>query len=115
MLDPAGKPVKRNFVHINDLVDSMILAMDHPNARQLTFNVCMDEPVDYGQVAEYLWRTRGMPSIEIKTAYYSTWLDNNKAKFLLGWRPRFDLTRLIEDAWSYQRGETDLRHVWYPG
>jgi nucleoside-diphosphate-sugar epimerase len=115
MLDPAGKPVKRNFVHINDLVDSMILAMDHPNARQQTLNVCMDEPVDYGQVAEYLWRTRRMPSIDIKTAYYSTWLDNNKAKFLLGWRPRFDLTRLIEDAWSYQRSETDPRHVWYPG
>ncbi|UWZ84052.1 NAD-dependent epimerase/dehydratase family protein [Occallatibacter riparius] len=115
MVDPLGKPVKRNFVHVSDLVDCMILAMDHPNARQQTFNICMDEPVDYGQVAEYLWNTRSMPSIVIKTEYWSTWLDNSKAKFLLGWRPRFDLARLIEDAWSYQRSETDPRHVWYPG
>jgi len=115
MLDPDDKPVKRSFVHVDDLIESMILAMDHPNARQHAFNICMDEPVDYGQVAEYLWSTRRMPAMEIKTAYHSTWLDNNKAKLLLGWRPRFDLARLIEDAWSYQRAETDLRHVWYPG
>ena len=115
MLDPAGRPVKRNFVHVSDLVDCMILALDHPGARQQTFNICMDEPVDYGHVADYLRETRGFPSIKITTAYWSTWLDNNKAKFLLGWRPRFDLRRLIEEAWSYQRSEADPRKVWYPG
>ena len=115
MLDPAGRPVKRNFVHVSDLVDCMILALDHPGARQQTFNICMDEPVDYGHVADYLRETRGFPCIKITTAYWSTWLDNNKAKFLLGWRPRFDLRRLIEEAWSYQRSEADPRKVWYPG
>ena len=115
MLDPDGKPVKRNFVHVSDLVGSIVLAMDHPNARQQTFNICMDEPVDYGKVAEYLWKRRRLPSVEIKTAYSSTWLDNSKAKFLLGWRPRYDLERLIEEAWSYHRSEMELRHVWYPG
>jgi UDP-glucose 4-epimerase len=115
MLDPDGKPVKRNFVHVSDLVDSMVLAMDHPASRQQTFNICMDEPVDYRQVADYLFETRGMPSVEIKTPYWSTWLDNSKAKFLLGWRPRFDLKRLIDEAWAYQRSETDPRRVWYPG
>jgi UDP-glucose 4-epimerase len=115
MLDPNGDSVKRNFVHISDLVESMVLALDHPKARQQTFNICMDEPVDYRQVADYLRETRGFPSTEITTPYWSTWLDNSKAKFLLGWRPRFDLTRLIEEAWSYRRGETDPRKVWYPG
>jgi UDP-glucose 4-epimerase len=56
-----------------------------------------------------------MPSVEIATPYWSTWLDNSKAKFLLGWRPRFDLKRLIDEAWSYQRSEADPRKVWYPG
>lgn len=115
MLDPASKPVKRNFVHVNDLVDGMVLALDHPKARRQTFNICMDEPVDYRQVADYLRETRGIPSVEIKTPYWSTWLDNNKAKFFLGWRPRYDLRRLIEEAWSYQRNESDPRKIWYPG
>src|SRR5450631_2627253 len=109
MLDPHGTPIKRNFVHVDDLVNSMMLAMDHPRARQQTFNICMDEPVDYRQVADYLRETRGMPAVEVRTPYWSTWLDNNKAKFLLGWRPQFDLPKLVEEAWSYQRSEDDPR------
>jgi len=115
MLDPEGKPIKRNFVHVSDLAASMVLALDHPKARQQTFNICMDEPVDYGQVADYLRETRGMPGIEIKTSFWSTWLDNNKAKFLLGWRPKYDLKRLIDEAWSYERSSDEPRRVWYPG
>jgi UDP-glucose 4-epimerase len=115
MLDPLGQPVKRNFVHVSDLVEAMVLALDHPKAQHQTFNICMDEPVDYRQVADYLRDTRGMPAIEIKTPYWSTWLDNTKAKFLLGWRSRFEWKRLIEEAWSYQRSATDPRKVWYPG
>ena len=115
MLDPNGAPVKRNFVHLSDLVESMVIALDHSKAHQQTFNICMDEPVDYREVADYLQKSRGMPAVEIKTPYWSTWLDNSKAKFLLGWRPRVDLKKLIDDAWSYQRSPADPRHVWYPG
>jgi UDP-glucose 4-epimerase len=115
MLDPAGKPVQRNFVHVNDLVAAILLALDHPKARQQTFNICMDEPVDYQRVADYLKETRGLSAVEIATPFWSTWLDNTKAKFLLGWRPGFDLKRLIDEAWSYQRSEADPRRVWYPG
>ena len=115
MLDPNGEPVKRNFVHVSDLADAILLALDHPKARQQTFNICMDEPVDYRQVAEHLLLTRGLPSVDVATPYWSTWLDNSKAKFLLGWRPRYDLKRLIEEAWKYQRDPADPRVVWYPG
>ena len=115
MLDPDGKPVKRNFVHVSDLVEAMVLALDHPRARQQTFNVCMDEPVDYRAVANYLHQTRGLPSVEVATPFRSTWLDNAKAKFLLDWRPRFDLKRLVDEAWSYRRSESDPRKVWYAG
>jgi nucleoside-diphosphate-sugar epimerase len=115
MLDPNGTPVKRNFVHVSDLVESIVLALDHPSARQQTFNICMDEPVDYQQVADYLGETRSLPSVAIRTPYWSTWLDDSKAKFLLGWKPRYDLKRLIDEAWSYERSESDPRKVWYPG
>jgi len=115
MLDPEGVPVKRNFVHVTDLVEGILIVLDHPKAHQQTFNICMDEPVDYQHVADYLQQTRGLAPVQIKTPHRSTWLDNNKAKFLLGWRPRFDLKRMIEEAWTYQRSEGDPRRVWYPG
>jgi len=75
----------------------------------------MDQPVDYGQVAEHLRQTRGLPSIGVQTEYHSTWMDNTKAKFLLDWQPDYDLARLIDEAWDYQRSPNDPRKIWYPG
>jgi nucleoside-diphosphate-sugar epimerase len=115
MLDPEGNPVKRNFVHVDDLVSAMLLAIDHPKARQELFNICMDEPVDYGELGRYLRESRGLPCVEIKTDYHSTWLDNTKAKFLLGWRPEYDLKKMADSAFGYVRADDDPRKVWYPG
>jgi UDP-glucose 4-epimerase len=115
MLDPHGKPVKRNFVHVDDLVSAILAAIDAPSAFQQTFNICMDEPVDYGAVGDYLAKTRGLPTVDISTPYFSTWLDNSKAKFLLGWRPEYDLPEVIDAAWDYERPPNDPRVIWYPG
>ena len=115
MLDTNGEPIKRNFVHLQDLVDAILAAIDHPRARQQTFNICMDEPVDYRAVANYLAAARSLPSVDIRTPYHSTWLDNTKAKFFLDWRPQYDLKKLIDAAWDYQRASDDPRIVWYPG
>jgi UDP-glucose 4-epimerase len=115
MLDPDGRPVKRNFVHVYDLVSALLLAIDHPQARQQLFNISMDEPVDYGEMGRYLTTSHGLPSVEIRTAYHSTWLDNTKAKLLLGWRPAYDMKKMIDFAWDYVRAQDDPRKVWYPG
>lgn len=115
MLDPNGKPVQRNFVHVDDLVSAMLCAIDSPEARQETFNICMDEPVNYREVGDYLQQSRGLPNVDIITPFHSTWLDNTKAKFRLNWRPAYDLKRMIDAAWDYQRAANDPRKVWYPG
>jgi UDP-glucose 4-epimerase len=113
--DADGAPLKRNFVHVDDLVAAILVALDHPAARQRLFNVAMDEPVDYGALAAYLAATRGLPQVDIRSDFHSTWLDNTRAKLELGWRPAYDLPRLIEAAWSYQRAPDDPRRIWYPG
>jgi UDP-glucose 4-epimerase len=115
MLNEKGQPIKRNFVHVEDLVDAIFAAINNPAATQQTFNICMDEPVDYREVANYLGQNYGCQSVDITTEYQSTWLDNNKAKFLLGWRPRYDLQALIDSTWTYKRTESDPRKIWYPG
>lgn len=114
-LDINGKPMQRNFVHVSDLVSCMLLALDHPAAKQQKFNVCMDEPLDYGEMAAYMKASRGIESVECQTEFQSTWLDNSKAKFQLGWRPWFNLPRLLDASWDYQRGSDDARKIWYPG
>jgi UDP-glucose 4-epimerase len=115
MLDPSGRPVKRNFVHVDDLIESIFCALDQPAAKGQTFNVCMDEPVDYGELGAYLSESRGLPTVPVSTPYHSTWLDNAKAKFVLGFKPQYDLRKLTDAAWNYERSPADPRIIWYPG
>jgi UDP-glucose 4-epimerase len=113
--DADDRPLKRNFVHVDDVVSAIVAAIDNPRAERQLFNICMDRPVDYGEVADYLKRTRGLNSIDIPSQYHSNWMDNSKAKYLLGWQPDYDLKMLIDAAWAYERPQNDPRIVWYPG
>ena len=113
--DADGRPLRRNFVHVDDLVSAILAAIDNPRAHRQLFNICMDRPVDYGEVAAHLARTRGLDSIDIPSGYHSTWMDNSKAKSLLDWEPEYDLEMLIDSAWQYERPQSDPRVVWYPG
>src|SRR4051812_43983057 len=71
MLDADGVPVRRNFVHVDDLVSAILIALEHPRAHQQTFNIAMDEPVDYGELVAYLGRTRGLEAVPIQTGFVS--------------------------------------------
>lgn len=115
MHDADGLPLRRGFVHVSDLVEAMIAAIDHPAAHQQWFNIAMNEPVGYGIVADHLKATRGMESAPIATPFHSNWLDNAKARQRLGWSPRYDTRRLIDEAFAYTRSPDDPRKVWYPG
>jgi len=115
LLEQSGKPVKRNFVHVDDLVSAIVIALDAPAARQRLYNICMDEPVDYAEVARHLAATRDLPAIEVRGPYVGNWMDNSRAKSELGWRPTYDLKKLIDSAWDYVRRPEDRRRIWYPG
>ena len=113
--DADGNPLKRNFVHVEDLVSAILAAIDNPRTHRQLFNICMDRPVDYGEVASYLRRTRNLDSVDIPSAFQSNWMYNSKAKYLLDWQPEYDLEMLIDTAWTYERSQNDPRIVWYPG
>lgn len=115
LLDIRNKPLRRNFVHVSDLADAMVKAVDNDAARGQLFNIAMTDPVDYGEVAAILHETRGLRAAEIKCGFYSNTLSNAKARAALNWRPQFDLKALIEAAFTYQRAADDPRRIWYVG
>jgi nucleoside-diphosphate-sugar epimerase len=39
--DALGRPLKRNIVHVEDLVSAILAALDNPAARNKLYNVCM--------------------------------------------------------------------------
>ena len=115
LLDASGKPLRRSFIHVTDLVEAMLAALDNPAARQQLFNIAMNRPLDYGVVATHLARTRGLDSVGIATPFHSNWLDNSKARKALDWEPSHDATSLVDAAFAYQRAADDPRKVWYAG
>ncbi|WP_269586063.1 NAD-dependent epimerase/dehydratase family protein [Roseibium sp. Sym1] len=115
LLDRDGKPLRRNFVHVSDLVSAILAALDNPAARQQLFNISMNEPVDYGKAARHLAETRSYRIAEIPTDFHSNWLVNAKARQTLDWEPSTDLEALVEGAWNYRRDAKDPRKIWYPG
>lgn len=115
LCDAAGRPIKRNFIHVSDLVSAIVAALDNPITRGKTYNIAMTDPVDYAVVANHLAETRGLGAIDIQGPYHSTHLDNARARSDLGWSPLVDTKRLIDLSWAYQRAADDPRKVWYPG
>jgi nucleoside-diphosphate-sugar epimerase len=109
------RPLRRNFVHVDDLAEAMVLALGNPAARQQLFNIAMTKPVDYAVVAERLLRTRGLQPVEIATPLHSNMLDNAKARLKLGWQPKVDTAMLVDAAFDYVRAADDPRKVWYAG
>ena len=115
LLDAKGAPLKRNFIHVDDLVSAIICALDNPRARQSLYNVSMDSPVDYGLVAAHIESKHGNKPAQIRTPFHSNWLDTTKAKLHFGWQPETDYRALIDRAWAYERAPNNPRQVWYPG
>jgi nucleoside-diphosphate-sugar epimerase len=113
--DKNGKAIKRNFVHVSDLVNAIGLAFDNPQANQQLFHICMSRPVDYQELADYVKKSQGFDSVKIETDCHSTWMDNSKAKLFLNWEPKYNLEKLVDDSYNYKRSATDPRVIYYQG
>ena len=113
--DRNGVALKRNFIHVSDLVSAICAALIAPIARQRLYNIAMDEPVDYEVVARILADLHGLHAVPLRSDFHSTWLSNARARFELNWRPAYDTRRLVTESWAYTRAPDDPRRVWYPG
>lgn len=113
--DREGQPIRRNFVHVSDLVAAISRALTAPVARQRLYNICMDQPVDYAEVAAILAETQGLGAVPLRSRFHSVHLSNARARAELGWRPAYDTRRLVADSWAWNRAPDDPRRVWYPG
>jgi UDP-glucose 4-epimerase len=115
MRDRTGAALKRNFIHVDDVVSALLVSLDHPAASRQLFNIAMAEPMDYATLAAILGRRNGALPFEIPTPFHSNWLACTKARHLLGWRPVVDLEALVDRAWSYKRAANEARKIYYPG
>jgi UDP-glucose 4-epimerase len=101
----------RDYIHVNDLADAHIKALKYIEKGESTIinlgtgkGYSVKEIVDAAIKvtgkeikSEITGRRAGDPAILVA--------DNKKAKEILGWKPEYDLERILETAWSWHKNQ----------
>jgi dTDP-L-rhamnose 4-epimerase len=103
----------RDFIHVRDIVQGLLLAMDRPEADNQVFNLGTGRPTSVGQVAEMLSQrlTGGEVRPDLRQQYRAgdirhCYADLTKARRLLGFEPRISLEDGLEDLLAWVQGQT---------
>jgi dTDP-L-rhamnose 4-epimerase len=107
---------RRDFVHVRDLAEGCVLALENPASRDEVFNLGGGTAYTVLQIAERLGTALGRPDLRPRTsaAYRvgdirNCFADISKATRILGYRPRIPLEQGIVSlrAWLEGRAEED--------
>jgi UDP-glucose 4-epimerase len=99
----------RDYVHVNDLADAHIQALDQLDSgtKELAVNLGSSIGASVKQVIELCKQISGR---EINVKYsprragdaVALFADHKRATEKLGWKPAYDLKRIIETAWNWE-------------
>jgi dTDP-L-rhamnose 4-epimerase len=103
----------RDFIHVSDIVQGLLLAMDRPEADHQVFNLGTGIPASVGQVAEMLTQhlTAGKVKPQVLNQYRAgdirhCYADLTKARQLLGFEPRISLQEGLDDLLAWVKEQT---------
>ncbi len=103
----------RDFIHVSDIVQGLLLAMDKPEANYEVFNLGTGIPTSIGQVANLLIEHLAEGDIEPQVLHQfragdirHCYADITKARRLLGFEPRVSLQEGMVDLLAWVREQT---------
>jgi len=101
---PDGKPLRRHIVALEDCVQAFLLALRCEDIEGETFNIAMGEPFDYADAAAYAAERLGIDTVELVDPVGQDFcMDISKARYVLGYRPEYDMHGLIDRAVEFRR------------
>ncbi|HYM12721.1 MAG TPA: UDP-glucose 4-epimerase GalE [Bryobacterales bacterium] len=97
----------RDYIHVEDLADAHILALDAPAKASGAYNVATGQGHSVREVIEAARRITGRPIRETIRPRRpgdppKLVADASKMQQTLGWRARHDLDSVIESAWAFK-------------
>ncbi|MGQ9599003.1 MAG: GDP-mannose 4,6-dehydratase [Anaerolineae bacterium] len=105
----------RDFIHVRDVVQGLLLAMEKPEADYQVFNLGTGVPTSVAQVAEMLTQrlTDGEIRPQIRNQFRAgdirhCYADGSKARRLLGFEPQISLREGLDDLLSWVREQTAM-------
>jgi UDP-glucose 4-epimerase len=96
----AGRPFRMHITDTRDMVDGILLALDHAAAAGQTYNLGASEPVDFAEALPRMTQLTGLPlkTIDLPGAgvFYTT--SNARIRTELGYEPQWTFDRMIDEA-----------------
>ncbi len=104
LTDARGVPLRRQIVHVDDVVQAFDRMLDNPAALGQAFNIAGPAPFDYRVAAEYLSRQLDIPTLELRCPdYHSFEINITRARSVLGYKPENDFFRMADRAIAASR------------
>jgi dTDP-L-rhamnose 4-epimerase len=108
---------RRDFVHVRDLADGCVRALENPASRDQVFNLGSGASYSVLEIAERLGKVLGRTDLppRISGAYRAgdirnCFADISKAAGILGYRPRITLEAGLESLCAWLSGRVDEDH-----
>ena len=101
---PDGRPMLRHIVAVEDCVQAFLLALRGEGIEGQTFMIAMNDPFNYVDAATYAARQLGIEVLELVDPVGQDFcIDTAKARYVLGYRPQYDIVSLIDKAVQFRR------------
>lgn len=100
-----GLPYMMPVADVRDTAAGVVLALDHPDAANQTFNLGPDEVVEFDKTVPQMAKIMGLPVVNVAmpgpAVRFIT--SNQKMKSLLGYQPRYSFMTMLEEAARLRR------------
>jgi len=104
LVHPGGKPGIRHIVGIKDVIQGIMLSIGNQAAIGQAFAITGPSAFSYGVAAEYAAKKLDLPVVEFVCDYFHDFSHSiAKARSILGYNPRYDIMRIIDDAVAFRQ------------
>ena len=116
LVHPNGSAGKRQIVGINDSVQAIMCALGNPTAIGEAFNVSGPAPFSYDVLASYVAQKLNLPVVRFEVGEFNDFrIDMSKSRSVLGFEPREDIFRIVDNAVAFREANKQRSICLYPG
>ncbi|OGS21238.1 MAG: hypothetical protein A2252_06095 [Elusimicrobia bacterium RIFOXYA2_FULL_39_19] len=111
-----GKPCMRHIVGIKDVVQSVVIAVGNQASIGHAFAVCAPAPFTYDVLANYVSERLSIPVVEFTYDKYNDFQHSlAKSRSILGYKPEYDIIKIVDDAAAFRKSGRKRTRLKYPG
>jgi UDP-glucose 4-epimerase len=107
---PDGSPMRRHVVAVEDCIQAYLLALKTEGIEGETFMIAMNDPFNYVEAAQHAAKQLGVEVLELVDPVGKDFcIDTTKARYVLGYKPKYDIFSLIDKAVEFRRSGRQRR------